>query len=52
MTNRTLRQRFCIPAKNSATASRLIKEAVSSGMVRVYDEHAAKRDMKYVPFWA
>ncbi len=52
MTNSTLRKRFGIEQRNSATASRLIKEALSAGMVRPYDEHAAKRDMKYVPFWA
>jgi len=52
MTNSTLRKRFGIERHNSATASRLIKEALSAGMVRPYDENAAKRDMKYVPFWA
>lgn len=52
MTNTTLRQRFGIAQKNSATASRLIKEAVLAGVVRPHDVHAAKRDMKYVPFWA
>lgn len=52
MTNTTLRERFGIDAKNSATASRLIKEAVESGMIKPYDERASRKFMKYVPFWA
>lgn len=52
MTNATLRERFGIDAKNSATASRYIKEAVESGMVRPYDDGASRKFMKYVPFWA
>lgn len=52
MTNTTLRNRFGIETKNSATASRLIKEAVETGVIHPYDEAASKRFMKYVPFWA
>jgi len=52
MTNTTLRNRFGIKAKNSATASRIIKETVQAGKIRPYDETAAKKFMKYVPWWA
>ena len=52
MTNTSLRERFGIEQKNSATASRLIKEATEAGVIRPYDESASKRLMKYVPFWA
>jgi predicted HTH transcriptional regulator len=52
MTNTSLRERFGIAQKNSATASRLIKEAVAAGVIRPYDESASKQQMKYVPFWA
>ena len=52
MTNTTLRERFGIEAKNSATASRLIKEAVDAGLIKPYEEGAAKKMMQYVPFWA
>jgi len=52
MTNTSLRERFGIEQKNSATASRLIKEAVNAGVIRAYDESASKQQMKYVPFWA
>lgn len=52
MTNASLRQRFGIPTHNSATASRLIKEAVESDAIKPYDKEASKRMMKYVPIWA
>lgn len=52
MTNSTLRERFGIAPKNSATASRLIKEALNRGVIRAYDNSAAPKMMKYIPFWA
>ena len=52
MTNSTLRQRFGIEDKNSATASRLIKEAVEARAIYPYDEGAAPKQMRYVPWWA
>lgn len=52
MTNTTLRERFGIEPRNSATASRIIKEAVEGGMIKAYDEGASRKMMRYVPFWA
>jgi predicted HTH transcriptional regulator len=52
MTNTTLRERFGIEDKNSATASRMIREAVEAHMIRPYDKTASKKFMKYIPFWA
>lgn len=52
MTNSTLRERFGIETKNKATASRLIKEAVEAGVIRLHDANAAPKLMKYVPWWA
>lgn len=52
MTNPSLRERFGIDAKNSATASRLIKEALEAGAIRLYDKDAAWKLRKYVPIWA
>jgi predicted HTH transcriptional regulator len=52
MTNTSIRERFGIPPHNSATASRLIKEALAAKFIRPYDETAARKMMKYVPFWA
>jgi ATP-dependent DNA helicase RecG len=51
MTNTTVRARFGIDEKNSATASRLIKEALSAGIVRMHDESAPPKFRKYVPKW-
>lgn len=52
MTNTSLRERFGIDTKNSATASRLIKEAVSAGVVRLSDPDAPPKMRRYVPRWA
>ena len=52
MTNTTLRERFGIPVKNSASASRLIKESLEAEAIKPYDESAARKLMKYIPFWA
>lgn len=52
MTNTSLRERFGIDPKNSATASRLIKEALVAGVVRLHDPSAAPKLRRYVPSWA
>ena len=52
MTNTTIQGRFGLDLKNSATASRLIKEAVTDGIVKLRDEDAAHKMRQYVPFWA
>jgi len=52
MTNTSLRNRFGIEAKNSAQASRIIKETLEADLIRPYDISASRKFMKYVPFWA
>ena len=52
LTNPSLRQRFGIEQRNSATVSRYIREAVDAGFIKPFDEGASRRLMKYVPFWA
>jgi len=52
MTNTSLRHRFGIKEKNSAIASRIIKETLKAQKVRPYDKTASKKFMKYVPCWA
>jgi len=52
MTNASVRERFVIEQRNSATASRLIREAVEAGLVVPYDPEAGRKFMRYVPFWA
>lgn len=52
LTNTSLRERFGIKQENRASVSRYIREAVNAGEIKPFDEHAGKRMMKYVPFWA
>jgi predicted HTH transcriptional regulator len=52
MTNSSLRERFGIEERNSAIASRMIKEAVANKMVRPHEEQMSKKYARYVPFWA
>src|SRR3990167_1726605 len=52
MTNTTLRQRFNIESKNSAIASRIIKETITAGLIRAYDITTSRKFMRYVPCWA
>jgi predicted HTH transcriptional regulator len=50
--NSSVRDRFGILEKNKAQASRLLREAVESGLVVPYDPNAGTRIMRYIPFWA
>lgn len=52
LTNASLRERFGVAEKNKATVSRYIREAVKAGMIKPFDEDAARKMMKYVPYWA
>ncbi len=52
LTNASLRERFGVEEKNKATVSRYIREAVEADMIKPFDEDAARKLMKYVPFWA
>lgn len=52
VTNSSIRQRFGIETRNSATASRLIKEAVAAKAIVPYDVNASPKLMQYVPVWA
>ena len=52
MTNSSLRERLGIEDENAAQASRLIRESVNSGLVRLYDPDARRKNASYLPFWA
>jgi ATP-dependent DNA helicase RecG len=52
MTNSSIRARFGIDEKNSAKASRIIKEALESGEIRFYDPEMSRKHAKYLPYWA
>lgn len=52
LTNTSVRERFGITFANRAMASRLIRDAISSGMIVPRDPEAAPSQMKYLPWWA
>lgn len=52
MSNPTVRKRFGIEEKNSATASRIIKDALDEGRIKPYDPNQGKRNARYLPHWA
>ncbi len=52
LTNSSLRDRFDIEHKNSAIASRLIKEAVEANAIAPYQAEIGRKHMRYVPYWA
>jgi len=52
MTNTTLRERFGIEPKNSATVSRIIKDTLLAGLIRCHDEFVGSKARKYLPWWA
>jgi ATP-dependent DNA helicase RecG len=53
MTNSSLRDRFGVAASNSAVISRLIKEALTAGVVKIADPaNQSKKDRAYLPDWA
>ena len=45
-------ERFGIEPANKAVASRLIREALEAGMIRLVSEQVADKLRAYVPFWA
>lgn len=52
MTNTSLRERFQVEKQNSAIVSRVIKQTLDSGLIKVVDEDAGTKARKYVPHWA
>ncbi len=52
LTNTSIRERFGIAEENKSMASRYISEAVKEGAIKPYEEGAARKMMKYIPWWA
>jgi ATP-dependent DNA helicase RecG len=52
MTNASLRERFGIEEHNAAIASRIIRDAITDGMLKPYDPEQGKKYAKYLPYWA
>lgn len=51
MTNQTLRDRFKLP-NGKDTVSRLLRDAVEAGKIRLEEDGGSRRYARYVPFWA
>ncbi len=49
-TNSTIRERFQL--SDASRASRLLKEAVDDGLIRLSDDTAGYKYRRYVPYWA
>lgn len=52
LSNASVRKRFRIEKKNSAQASRLIRDAVDSNLIVAFDPDAGHKGKSYVPFWS
>lgn len=50
--NNSIRELFGIDDKDKYKASRIIKDALESNLIKAVDEKTAPRYMKYVPFWS
>jgi ATP-dependent DNA helicase RecG len=52
MTNQSLRERFNLPANRTETASRIIADAIESGLIKVDNpENQSKKYVRYAPYW-
>jgi ATP-dependent DNA helicase RecG len=53
MTNKSLRERFQIDARNSAMVSRVIDQTIKTELIKNEDEEStSKKYAKYIPAWA
>ncbi|MCP4752413.1 MAG: transcriptional regulator [Proteobacteria bacterium] len=53
MTNKSLRERFKIDARNYPAASRIITDTMKSDLIKYDDpENRSKKYTKYIPWWA
>lgn len=53
MTNTTLRERFKIPETDYPVASRIIRDTIKAGLIKLEDPTSkSRKHAKYVPFWA
>jgi predicted HTH transcriptional regulator len=52
MTNQSFRERMGIEEENAAMVSRIIKEAMNSGLIKGFNpDSTSKKHAKYIPFW-
>ncbi len=52
VSNAVLRERFGVDEKNKAIVSRIIKDTVDKGLIKMENETVGVRARRYVPYWA
>lgn len=52
MTNTSLRERFKVEPQNRAIVTRIINDALETGLILPFDPGQGRRHAKYVPFWS
>lgn len=52
LTNTSVRERFGIEPANKAAASRLIRDALDAGAIRLVNENVGDKLRAYLPYWA
>lgn len=52
VSNSVLRERFGISDANKAMASRIIKDTLGAGKIKLADPQAAVKMRRYIPYWA
>lgn len=52
VSNAVLRERFGISESNKAMASRIIRDTIETGKIKLKDPNAATKTRRYVPYWA
>jgi len=52
VSNAVLRERFGVEEKNKSMVSRIIKDTVNAGMIKLEDEDAVIKMRRYIPYWA
>lgn len=52
VSNAVLRERFGVEKRNKAIVSRIIKDTMESGFIKLADENAAPKLRRYIPYWA
>ncbi len=52
MTNSSLRERFGLQKRDTQLASKYIRDAMEAGVIKVAPNGEAKKNRKYMPFWA
>ncbi len=52
VSNAILRNRFGVEDKNKAIISRIIKDTMEAGLIKLSDKNAAPKMRRYIPYWA